>query len=53
MKDPAFRADAKKAQIEIDPIDGVETEKIFSDVYKIQPATLAKLKDLLLPKGNK
>lgn len=53
MKDPDFLADAKKAQIEIDPVEGAETEKIFSDLYKIQPGTLARLKDLLLPKGAK
>jgi tripartite-type tricarboxylate transporter receptor subunit TctC len=52
MRDPAFLADAKKAQIEIDPIDGPETAKIFSDVYNLQPATVAKLKELLLPKGG-
>jgi hypothetical protein len=41
--------DAKKAQLEIDPIDGAETEKIFSDLYRMQPATIARLKELLLP----
>jgi hypothetical protein len=53
MKDPDFLVDAKKAQLEIDPIDGAETAKIFADLYKMQPATLEKLKDLLLPKGAK
>lgn len=49
MKDPDFLVDAKKAQLEIDPIDGAETEKIFSDLYRMQPATIARLKELLLP----
>ncbi|MEX0802636.1 MAG: tripartite tricarboxylate transporter substrate-binding protein [Candidatus Binatia bacterium] len=53
MKDPDFLADAKKAQLEIDPIDGAETAKIFSDLYKMNPAILARLRDLLLPKGAK
>jgi tripartite-type tricarboxylate transporter receptor subunit TctC len=53
MKDPAFLADAKQAQIEIDPIDEAETERIFSDLYKMNPATVSKLQDLLLPKGGK
>jgi len=53
MKDPDFLGEAKKAQLEVDPIDGAETEKIFSDLYKLQPTTLARLNDLLLPKGAK
>lgn len=52
MKDPDFLIDAKQAQIEIDPIDENETEKIFSDLYKMQPAAIARLQNLLLPKGT-
>jgi tripartite-type tricarboxylate transporter receptor subunit TctC len=53
MKDPAFLAETKKAQLEIDPIDGAQTEKIISEVDKMKPATVAKLKELLLPPGDK
>lgn len=53
MKDSDFLVDAKKAQLEIDPIDGAETAKIFTDLYKMQPTTIERLKDLLLPKGAK
>jgi tripartite-type tricarboxylate transporter receptor subunit TctC len=52
MKDADFLADAKQAQIEIDPIDEIETEKIFSDLYRMQPTTVSTLQELLLPKGT-
>jgi hypothetical protein len=30
-----------------------QTERIFADLYKMKPATVSKLQDLLLPKGSK
>jgi hypothetical protein len=30
-----------------------QTERIFADFYKMKPATVSKLQDLLLPKGSK
>ena len=53
MRDAEFLSDAKQAQIEIDPIDAAETDKIFADLYKMKPATVSKLRDLLLPQGSK
>lgn len=53
MVEPDFLVDAKKAQLEIDPIDGTETEKMFSDLYKMSTSSVGKLQAVLLPKGGK
>jgi len=53
MKDPDFLAETKKAKLEINPMDGEEMEKLFDGLYKINPATLAKLQELLLPRKAK
>ena len=43
-------AEAKKADLDIDPIDGTTTAKTFASLYDIDAATAAKLKAVLLPK---
>lgn len=50
LKDPAFLAEAKKAKLEINPVDGQELKRIFDGLYKMKPATLARLKKIVLPK---
>jgi len=50
MKDPDFLAEAKKAGLEIDPVAAQKIERIFAGLYKVKPATLDKLKKILLPK---
>jgi tripartite-type tricarboxylate transporter receptor subunit TctC len=50
LKDPEFLADAKKSKLDIEPVAGEELEKVVQDLYKIDPATLARLKDVLMPK---
>lgn len=47
LKDPAFVAEAEKSKLEIDPISGEALEKTVAGIYKINPATLAKLKEVL------
>ena len=47
LKDPAFVAEADKSKLEIDPISGEALEKTVADIYKINPAMLAKLKEVL------
>jgi len=47
LKDPAFLAEAQKSKLDIDPTTGEELEKIVAGIYKINPATLAKLKEVL------
>jgi tripartite-type tricarboxylate transporter receptor subunit TctC len=50
LRDPELLAEAKKAHLEIDPIDGPKTAKTFASLYEISPALIAKLKEILLPK---
>jgi hypothetical protein len=38
MKDPAMIADAKKIQVEFDPVPGEVTAQMFDDFYKTSPA---------------
>jgi hypothetical protein len=47
LKDPAFLAEAEKSKLDVDPITGENLEKIVAGLYKINPATLAKLKEVL------
>jgi hypothetical protein len=44
MKDPAFLADAEKQRLPIDPVDGVEAEKIVERLYGFPPALIEKAK---------
>lgn len=47
MKDPEFLADAQKARLDLDPIDGGEIEKQVRELFKLEPALVAKMKDIL------
>jgi tripartite-type tricarboxylate transporter receptor subunit TctC len=49
MRDSDFLADAKKANLEIEPITGQEMEGLVSDIFKLDPAVAAKLKSILNP----
>jgi hypothetical protein len=50
LSDPELLAEAKKAQLEIEPIDGPTTAKSFASLHDLSPGMISKLKDLLLPK---
>ena len=50
LRDPEFTAEAKKSKIDIDLVSGEEMEKVVHGLYNIEPATLARLKEVLLPK---
>lgn len=50
MKDPEFLADAKKARLDIDPVDAPEIEQAIAGIKKLSPEMLAKMKEVLLPK---
>jgi tripartite-type tricarboxylate transporter receptor subunit TctC len=50
LRDPELLAEAKKAQLEIDPVDGVTTAKTFAALYDLNPSLIAKLKEILIPK---
>jgi tripartite-type tricarboxylate transporter receptor subunit TctC len=47
MSDPEFVAEAKKGNLELDPVAGEELEKIVSSFFKVDSATINKLRDIL------
>jgi tripartite-type tricarboxylate transporter receptor subunit TctC len=49
MKDPEFLADAKKANLDIEPVTGQEMERLIAGVFKLNPALAGKLKNILNP----
>jgi tripartite-type tricarboxylate transporter receptor subunit TctC len=49
MRDPEFLTDAKKANLDIEPITGQEMEQIVTRIFKLDPALAAKLKNILNP----
>jgi hypothetical protein len=50
LRDPELVAEAKKADLEVEPIDGPTTAKTFAGLYELNPSLIAKLKDILIPK---
>ena len=50
LKDPEFLAEAKKAQLEIDPLTGDEVGKAVSEMFDLSPSLQGKLKDILTAK---
>ena len=47
MKDPDFLAEAKNANLDINPEDGAALEQNVKEVLKLDPALVAKLKEIL------
>ena len=47
MKDPEFLAEAKKANLDINPDDGATLEQNVKEILKLEPALVAKLKEIL------
>lgn len=50
LKDPALLEEAKKAKIDVDPIDGIATTKMFGELYDMSPQLINELKTILSPK---
>jgi tripartite-type tricarboxylate transporter receptor subunit TctC len=50
LTDPAFIAEAKKANLDINPLSGAEVKKIVDELFKLPPATRSKLAAILAPK---
>jgi len=50
FKDPDLIAEAKRSELDIDPVDGPTVARNLSGLYDLKPATVAKLKEILLPK---
>jgi tripartite-type tricarboxylate transporter receptor subunit TctC len=47
MKDPEFLADAKKAKLDINPLDGEDLERNVKDIFKLDPKLIPKAKEIL------
>jgi tripartite-type tricarboxylate transporter receptor subunit TctC len=47
MKDPEFLAEAKKANLDINPDDGATLEQNVKETLKLEPALIGKLKEIL------
>lgn len=50
LRDRDLMAEAKKADLEIAPVDGPTTAKTFASLYELSPALIAQLKEILIPK---
>jgi tripartite-type tricarboxylate transporter receptor subunit TctC len=47
MNDSEFRAEAKNAKLDLDPDDGAGLERNVKEVFDLDPALIAKLKEIL------
>jgi hypothetical protein len=47
LKDPEFLSDAKRLQMEIDPLTGAEIEALLKNAYAAPPATVAEAAKLV------
>jgi hypothetical protein len=47
LKDPAFVAEAEKAKLAIDPVTGEELDRLVAEIFTLDPALVAKLKEIL------
>lgn len=47
MKDPEFLADANKAKLDVNPLDGAELEKNVREVFNLDPTLVPKAKEIL------
>ena len=50
LKDRDLIAEATKSQLDVDPVDGPTVAKTLTGLYNLKPATVARLKDILLAK---
>ena len=47
VKDPDFLADASKAKLDINPLDGADLEKNVREVFNLDPALIPRAKEIL------
>ncbi|MBI3058744.1 MAG: hypothetical protein HYY81_05480, partial [Deltaproteobacteria bacterium] len=47
MRDPEFLAEAKKAKLDINPLDGAELERNVKEVFNLEPTLIPKVKEIL------
>ena len=48
LRDPAFLAEAERTKLEIAPITGEEIERTVANLFKLEPAMIARLRTILL-----
>jgi tripartite-type tricarboxylate transporter receptor subunit TctC len=53
LRDPDLLTEAKKSQVDVDPVDGPTIAKMMAGLYELSPALTAKLTKLLIPGGEK
>jgi tripartite-type tricarboxylate transporter receptor subunit TctC len=53
LRDPDLLAEAKKSQVDIDPVDGPAIAKMMAGLYELSPALKSKLTSVLIPGGEK
>jgi tripartite-type tricarboxylate transporter receptor subunit TctC len=47
LKDKAFLAEAEKVKLTVDPLSGEQLERLVAELFTLDPALVAKLKDIL------
>jgi tripartite-type tricarboxylate transporter receptor subunit TctC len=47
MKDPEFLADATKAKLDINPLDGAELERNVHEVFNLDKSLIPRAKEIL------
>lgn len=47
LNDAAFRADAEKGRLDIEPVSGEEIERIVHGLFKLNPTLVSRFKDIL------
>ena len=47
MKDPEFLAEAKKSNLDINPLDGAELERNVHEVFNLDPTLVPKAREIL------
>jgi len=50
MKDPGLLEEAKKSNLDINPMTGEEVERIIKGLFSINPSIVSRLKEILYPK---
>ena len=53
LRDPDLLQEAKKSQVDIDPVDGPTVAKLMAGLYDLDPAFKSKLTKLLIPGADK
>jgi tripartite-type tricarboxylate transporter receptor subunit TctC len=51
LTDPEFLAEAKKANLKMDPVSGQELEKIMTGLFRLEPELVTRLKTIFVTKN--